>query len=103
MHLILHLLEELSRSRCIPVIINGSSIDISQFLVESALRETDLPDLCQQMLEVILPDKRPILHTFLIDHIATNSILAQDVGTPLAELGGADTGTWVLFNMLIIS
>ena len=38
------------------------------------------------MLKVVLIQERAILHTFPVQHIATNSIFSQNACSPLAEL-----------------
>ena len=89
-HLILHHLEEHLRGRSITVVIYGCSIDVCQLLIKATLREPNLPDLCQQMLEIVLIEECAIFHSFLVEHIATNGILSQYARSPLTELSGTD-------------
>ena len=44
----------------------------------------------QQMLKVVLTDKRAVFHTLLFYDIATQRELTNDTGTPLAKLCGTD-------------
>ena len=89
-HLILDALEEHPCGRSILIVVHARGIDVRQFLVEPPLRETNLANLGQQMLEVVLTKERPVLHTLLVEHVAANGKLAQHARIPLAELGSAD-------------
>ena len=89
MHLVLHLLEELPCSGGITIIVNGCSIDVSQFLIEVTFGESDFTYLLQELFEVVNADERSILHPLLVYHIASDSILTKHKGAPLAELCGS--------------
>ena len=88
-HLILHLFEEKPRGRCITVIVYRCGVYIRQLLIETAFTQTYLPNLSQQMLEIVLSDKRTVLHPLLINHISPNGKLTQYESTPLPELGSS--------------
>ena len=72
------------------VVVDGRGIDVGDLLVCAALTETDFPDFGQQMLKIVLAQKRTILHPLFVDYVAADSELTKDLGTPLAELGGSD-------------
>ena len=86
MHLVLYHLEELARHRCVLVVVHTSSIYVRQFLVETTLRETNLMNLRQQVLEVILAQEGSILHAFSIEDVSLNGKLPQHASCPPAEL-----------------
>ena len=54
---------------------------------ESSFTKANLSNLGEEMLEVILTNERTILHTLLVNNIATNGKLAYDIGCPLSKLG----------------
>ena len=42
------------------------------------------------MLKIVLPNERAVLHTLLVNDVATQRELPDDIGAPLAELSGTD-------------
>ena len=86
-HLVLNLPEEQTCSRRISVVVYGSSINIGQLLIEPPFTETNLPDFGQQMLEIVISDKRTVFHPLLVNHIPSYGKLTQNESTPLPELG----------------
>ena len=91
MHLILHLLEEQSSSGRITIVIDACSVNIRQLLIETPLAEANLADFSQQMLEIVLANKRTVLHALLVNHISADGKLPQNKRTPLPELRGPGT------------
>ena len=82
-HLILHLRKELFCGQCIAVIIQRSSVNISEFLVEVALRNANFPDALQLLFKVFLgQDCAAVFQTFFIHGPALDSILLHDLICP---------------------
>ena len=90
MHLILNPLEEQPCGRSVLVVVHARSVDVRQLLIEPSLAEPDLPNLSQQVLEVVLTKESPVLHALLVEHIAAYGKLSQHARCPLPELGGTD-------------
>ena len=88
MQLILNFSKKISGSRSIPVVIDACSINISDFLIKSALAKPDLPDFFKQMFKIVLAQKSTVFHAVLIKHIPFYCKFFQDPCCPLPELGG---------------
>jgi len=88
MQLVLHLGKESLGGRGILVLVDAGGVDVGNFLIKPTFTEPDLPDLFRQTLKVILPKEGAVLHALLIQHIALDGKLPQNLGGPLAELGG---------------
>lgn len=89
MHLVLNLLEEDAGSWCIRIVVDGSGVNVSNLLVEATFAESDFPDFFQEMLKVVDVQESAVLHPLFVDNVASYGELPEDIGTPLAELGGS--------------
>ncbi|EKD40795.1 MAG: hypothetical protein ACD_74C00161G0001 [uncultured bacterium] len=87
--LVLDLGEEGLGGRGVLVIVHAGGVDVGDLLIKAPLAEADFPNLFQQALEIILAQKRAVLHALLVQHIALDGKLAQHPGGPLAELGSS--------------
>ena len=67
------------------MVVNSRSIYIRELLVKSSFTQPNLTYLRQQMLKVVLTDKGSVFHTLLVNDIATQRELTNDIGTLLAE------------------
>ena len=72
------------------VVVDGRGVNVGNLLVCAALTETDFPDFGQQVLKIVLSQEGAILHPLFVDYVATDGELTEDIGAPLAELGGPD-------------
>ena len=85
-HLVLHLCKELFCGQRVAVIIQRSSVNVSEFLVEIALRNADLPDTLQLLFKVFLgQDCATVFQAFFVHCPALDSILLHDLICPDTE------------------
>ena len=67
------------------VVVDGSSIEIGDLLVELALAQPDFPYLLKQMIEILVGNRRPVLEPLVIHHPAFDRVLRDDLVSPLPE------------------
>ena len=85
-HLVLYLRKELFCGQRIAVIIQRSSVNVSEFLIEVALRNANLPDALQLLFKVFLgQDCAAVFQAFFIHGPALDSILLHDLICPDTE------------------
>ena len=85
-HLVLYLCKELFCGQCIAVIIQRSSVNVSEFLVEVALRNANLPDALQLLFKVFLgQDCAAVFQALLVHCPPLDSVLLHDLVRPDTE------------------
>ena len=85
-HLVLHRLEEQAGRLCVFVVIKRSGVQIRHFLIEFAFRQTNLPNLLQLPLEILIGEHMTLFQAVNIHRPALNGVVFDDLPRPLAEL-----------------
>ena len=88
MHLVLYRGEEILCDLTVNSIINRRGVNIRDLLIEAALACTDLLNLGNQVVKIILIENLTVYKTVLIQHITLFCKGVQHLGRPLAELCG---------------
>ena len=89
-YFVLHGGEELFCNRRGGLVIDSGGEDIGHLLVEAPLGETDLPDLLEELLEVVHSEDLTLFHARTIDDVAAQCEVSEHLGRPLPEVCGTD-------------
>ena len=86
MHLVLHLCKELFCGQRIAVIIQRSGVNVSEFLVEVALRNANFPDTLQLLFKVFLgQDCAAVFQALFVHRPPLDGVLLHDLICPDTE------------------
>ena len=93
-HLILHRSKEILGELAVEGIIHGGSIDVRDFLIETALTGTDFLNLGNQMFKIVFIKNLTVDEPAFVQNISLLGKSVQHPGCPLPELrcpAGVDT------------
>ena len=89
-HFVLHIRKKSLCQRGILIIVYAGCVNIGNFLIKTALTQTDFTDLFKQPLKVVLIEKCTVFHALAVNHISGNRVLLQNLRCPASELRCAD-------------
>ena len=90
MELVLHRGEEALGGGGGDIVINGSRVDVGDFLVKFALAQADFANALELFLEVFFAEYGAVVFQALVIHrVALDGERLDDAGSPFAELNGA--------------